>query len=71
MNNIEAFFEEYIDSEEAEAIFDSLFSAIRKAYIAGYKAGKISRGNKEGQIIKLELIDNTKLLSKAESSKSR
>jgi len=67
MNNIEEFFEEYIDSEEAEEIFNNLFSAIRKAYIAGYKAGKSSKSN--GQIIKLELIDNTKLMTKADSSK--
>jgi hypothetical protein len=38
MQDLESFFEKYIDSDEAEKVFNSFFSAVRKAYIAGYKA---------------------------------
>lgn len=63
MDQLEEYFDEYLETQESEEIFSDLFSAIRKAFIAGYKAGKNSGAKKEGRIIKLQLIDNTALVS--------
>lgn len=60
MNNIliDQSFDQFLDSEEAEDLFGSQFSIFRKIFVAGYRAGQQSKNNKEGQIVKLELIDN-------------
>ena len=49
----------YLETYEADEIFNNYFSAIRKAFIAGYKAagGEIP---KERPIIRLVKCDKTK-----------
>jgi len=56
MQNLEENFAKYIDTEDAEKIFDNFFSAIRKAYIAGYKAG-LNKKDHEARIIQLVCSD--------------
>jgi hypothetical protein len=56
MRDLEVFFEKYIDSEEAEKLFDNFFSAIRKAYIAGYKAA-LDKQQTGGRILHLVCSD--------------
>lgn len=57
----------YLETYEADKMFDSFFSAIRKAYIAGYKAagGEIP---KEQPILKL--VKCCKVTSNKEKIKS-
>lgn len=38
MKDFDESFSSYLETNEADEIFDRFFSAIRKAYIAGYKA---------------------------------
>ncbi|MGI6039765.1 MAG: hypothetical protein ACOYBG_06105 [Eubacteriales bacterium] len=57
-NLLEEYFDEFLDSDEAETLFSTQFSVLRKVYAAGFKAGLESRNGKQGQIIKLEVIEN-------------
>lgn len=38
MKDFDEIFSSYLETYEADEIFDRFFSAIRKAYMAGYKA---------------------------------
>lgn len=41
MKEMEKSFSEYMDSEEAEELFNAFFAAVRKSYAAGYEAASI------------------------------
>ncbi len=56
-NLLDEYFDEFLDSDAAESLFGNQFSILRKVYAAGFKAGLQSKNNKEGQIIKLEIVE--------------
>ena len=59
MTDVDEALSAYLETYEADEIFNNYFSAIRKAFIAGYKAagGEIP---KEQPIIRLVKCDKTK-----------
>lgn len=56
MQDLEENFGKFIDTVDAEKLFDTFFSAIRKAYIAGYKAA-LNKKPSENNIIRLVAPD--------------
>jgi hypothetical protein len=52
----------YLETYEADEMFDSFFSAIRKAYIAGYKAagGEIPKEQPIYELVKYRNAANDK-----------
>lgn len=55
-NDFEKKYSEFLDSAEAEEIFNIYFAAVRKAYIAGYNTA-LEEKKGSGQVVQIKNFD--------------